>query len=110
MLFRQVLELTKKSLEFTQNQLVEEINKVKTDIKTVEKNIKDIDEDLLDPDHVSAKLVEFEDSSRQINFCIDGLLETPNDTWEACEDKVQELIQTRLVIEREVKNWQMSFV
>ena len=94
-IFTEVLELTKSSLEFAQNQLVEEINKVKTDIAKVEKNIKDIDEDLLDPDRVSAKLVEFEDTLQQNNLRIDGLVEMPNKTWEAFEDKVQDLLQTR---------------
>lgn len=89
-IFTEVLELTKRSLEFAQNQLVEEINEVKTDITKVEKNIKEIDEDLLDPDHVSAKLVEFEDTLQQ-----KWLVEIPNKTWEAFEDKIQDLLQTR---------------
>lgn len=31
-----------------------------------------------------------------------GTLETPNETWEACEDKVQDLILTRQGIEGEL--------
>ena len=41
------------------------------------------------------KLVELEGRSRLNKFCIDGLLETQNESCEACEDKVQYLIQCR---------------
>ena len=43
--------------------------------------------------------MELEGRSRLNKFCIDGLLETQNESCEACEDKVQYLIQCRLGIE-----------
>ena len=43
--------------------------------------------------------MELEGRSRLNKFCIDGLLETQNESCEACEDKVQDLIQCRLGID-----------
>ena len=44
-------------------------------------------------------MVELEGRSPLNKFCIDGLLETQKESCEACEDKVQYLIQCRLGIE-----------
>ena len=49
------------------------------------------------------KVLELEDKLRWNNLRIDGSLETQNKTWEVCEDKVQDLIQTRLGIEGEIE-------
>ena len=62
-----------------------------------------IEKDLLNPDDVSAKLVELEDRSRRNNLRIDGLGETPNETWKTCEEKVQEVLKNDLGFATEVK-------
>ena len=92
-----------KSLEFTQSQLDEELGNVKKDITKLENNIKSIEKDLLDPDDVSAKLVELEDRSRRNNLRIDGLRETPNETWKTFEEKVQEVLKNNLGFATEVE-------
>ena len=92
-----------KSLEFTQSQLDEELGNVKKDITKLENNIKSIEKDLLDPDDVSAKLVELEDRPRRNNLRIDGLRETPNETWKTCEEKVQEVLKNNLGFAAEVE-------
>ena len=74
-----------KSLEFTQSQLDEELGNVKKDITKLDNNIKSIEKDLLGPDEVSAKLVELEDKFGRTNLRIDGLQETPNETWKTWE-------------------------
>ena len=58
-----------------QIQLDEELGKVKKDITKLENNIKSIGRDLLEPDEVSVKSVELEDSSRRNNLQKDGLQE-----------------------------------
>ena len=78
---KEMNELTK-SLEFTQDQLEGEINNINENIKHLEISIKGIEHDLLDPNDVSSKLVELEDRSRRSNLRIDGIKETPNETWE----------------------------
>ena len=52
---------------------------------------------------MSPKILELKDKLRWNNLLIDWSLETPNETWEACEDKVQDLILTRFGIEGEVE-------
>ena len=88
-------EMTKltKSREFTQDRLKGEINDIKKNIKNLDATIKGIEDDLLNPYDVSPKLIELEYSSRWNNLRIDGIEETPNETWEDCETKIQELIK-----------------
>ena len=83
----------KQSLEFTQDENKEEIGNINTKLKDLQKNVKDIEEDLLDPEEVSSKLIELEDRSRRNNLRIDGIEEKPNETWEECEEKVQQMIK-----------------
>ena len=91
-----------KSLEFTQSQIDEELGNVKKGITKLENNNKSTDKDLLDPGDVSAKLVELEDRSRRNNLRIDGLQETPNETWKTCEEKVQEVLKNNFAKEVEI--------
>ena len=58
----------------------QEIGNVKKEIGNLERNIKNVENDLLDPEEVSSKLIELEYRSCQINVCIDGIQETPNET------------------------------
>ena len=88
----------KQSLEFTQDETKEEIGNINTKLKDLEKNVKDINEDLLDPEEVSSKFIELEDRSRTNNLRIDGIEEKPNETWEECEENVQEMIKEKLGI------------
>ena len=80
---KEMNELTK-SIGFTQDQLEGEINNIKENIKHLEKSIKGIKENLLDPNNISSKLIKLEDRSRRINLRIDGIEETPNETWQDC--------------------------
>ena len=99
---KEMIELTK-SLEFTQDQSEGEINNIKEKIKHLETSIKGIKDDLLDPNDVSAKLIELENISRRNNLRIDGIEETPNETWEDCEIKIQELIKNKLKINEHIE-------
>ena len=88
----------KQSLEFTQDDTKEEIGNINTKLKDLEKNVKDIEKDLLDPEEVSSKLIELEDTSRRNNLRIDGIEEKPNEIWEECEENVQQMTKEKLGI------------
>ena len=62
-----------------------------------------MDEDLLDPDIVTKKLIGLEDQSRRNNPRIDVVEETLNETWDACEEKVQSIIKEELGITAEIE-------
>ena len=69
----------------------------------MELRIKGIEDDLLDPNDVSSKLIELGDRSRRNSLRIDGIEETPNETWEDCEIKIQELIKNKLKINEHIE-------
>ena len=58
-----------------------------------------LEDDLLDPNEVSKKLIELEDRSRRNNLHFDGLTKDPNETWDDCERKVQDVLLNKLTIE-----------
>ena len=62
-----------------------------------------LEDDLLDPNEVSKKLIEFEDRSRRNNLRFDGLTEDPNETWDDCEQKVQDVLLNKLNIEGNIE-------
>ena len=86
------------SLEFTQKKFDEELFQVKKEIKNLKTEVKTIEDDLLNADEVSAKLIKLEDRSRRNNLRIDGIWEEPNETWEACEKKIQNIIADKFGI------------
>ena len=69
----------------------------------MELRIKGIEDDLLDLNDVSSKLIELGDRSRRNSLRIDGIEETPNETWEDCEIKIQELIKNKLKINEHIE-------
>ena len=52
----------------------------------------------MDPEEVSSKLIKLEDRSHRNNLRIDGIEEKPNETWEECEENVQQMIKEKLGI------------
>ena len=58
---------------------------------------------VLDPNEVSKKLIELEDRSRRNNLHFDGLTEDPNETWDDCERKVQDVLLNILNIEGNIE-------
>ena len=98
----EMLEITK-SLEFTQGKLDEEIAIVKNDISKIKSDMQVLQDDLLDPNEVSKKLIELEDRTESNNLRFDGLTEEPNETWDDCEQKVQDVLLNNLNIEGIIK-------
>ena len=62
-----------------------------------------MDEDLLDPNYITKKLIELENQSRWNNLRIDGVEETPNETWNVYEEKVESIIKEELGITAEIE-------
>ena len=60
-------------------------------------------DDLLDPNDVSKKLIQLEDRSRCNNLRFDGLTEDPNETWDNCERKVQDVLLNNSNIEGNIE-------
>ena len=99
---QEVVEITK-SLEFTQEEFHDGFANVKNDIKKVQTDLREIEDELLDPTFVMDKLTELEDRSRWNNVRIDGIPETPNETWENCEEEVRKVIRNKLDITDDIE-------
>ena len=65
-------------------------------------DLREID-DLLDPIFVMEKLTELEHRSSRNNVRIDGIPETPNETWENCEEEVRKIIKNKLDITDDIE-------
>ena len=53
----------------------------------------------IDPEHVYNKLVDLEDRSRRRNLRIDGVTERKGETWEECEEEIQNIFKEKLGLE-----------
>ena len=81
----------RKSIEFTENQLEEKVNNAKNKLVDIEQRIEEIYDYQIDLDHVKQKLIDLDDRSRRNNLRVDRILETLEDTWEDCEEKLQQV-------------------
>ena len=81
----------RKSIEFTENQLEEKVNNAKNKLVVIEQRIEEIYYYQIDLDHVKQKLIDLDDRSRRNNLRVDRILETLEDTWEDCEEKLQQV-------------------
>ena len=81
----------RKSIEFTENQLEEKANNAKNKLVDIEQRIEEIYYYQIDLDHVKQKLIDLDDRSRRNNLRVDRILETLEDTWEDCEEKLQQV-------------------
>ena len=61
--------------------------------------MKSVEKYLLDPEEVSSELIELKDRSCRNNLRIDSMQEAPHETWDLCEEKIQNIIMKRLGIE-----------
>ena len=76
---------------------------MKNDISKIKSDMQVLEDDLLDPNEVSKKLIELEDRSRRNNIRFDGQTKNPNETWDDCERKVQDVLLNKLNIEGNIK-------
>ena len=88
---KEVLDL-RKSIEFTENQLEEKVKIAESKLADIEHRIKELYDYQIDPEYV-------EDRSRRNNLRVDGILETPGETWEDCKEKLQQVFQEKFDLE-----------
>ena len=86
----------RKSIEFTENQLQEKVNNAENKLVHIEQRIERIYDYQIGPDYVEQKLIDLDDRSRRNNLRVDGIPETPGETWEDCEEKLQRVFQEKL--------------
>ena len=80
----EMAELTK-SLEHTQDQLDDELKTIKTDIIDLDSAVKEIEQKIEEYPNINKKLIELGDWSRKSDIRIDGIVQTPNETWKECD-------------------------
>ena len=86
----------KESLEFTENELHGKIKKLEEKHESIKITVDEIYNSQVDSDFVCDKLVDLEDRSRRNNLRIYGISESKYETWEKCEEKVDEVFHEKL--------------
>ena len=86
----------KESLEFTENELHGKIKKLEEKHKSIKKTVDEIHNSQVDSDFAYDKLIDLEDRSRRNNLRIYGISESKYETWEKCEEKVDEVFHEKL--------------
>ena len=86
----------KQSLEFTENELHCKIKKLQEKHESIRKTVDEIYNSQVDSDFVYDKLIDLEDRSRRRNLRIYSISESKYETWEKCEEKVDEVFYEKL--------------
>ena len=53
----------------------------------------------IDPEYVCNNLIDLEDRSRRYNLRTDGVTERKGETWEQCEEEIQNIFKKKLGLE-----------
>ena len=77
---KEVLDL-RKNIEFTENQLEKKVNNAESKLAYIEHRIEEIYDYQIDLEYIEQKLIDLEDRLRRNNLRVDGILETPGETW-----------------------------
>ena len=76
---------------------------IKKDIETSQKKLNEIEKDLSDPEDITDMLTEQEGMSRSKNLCVEGIVETNNNSQENCEKQFLKLIKEKLEIRKNIE-------
>ena len=76
---------------------------IKKDIETSQKKLNEVEKDLLDPEDITDTLTEQEGMSRSKNLCVEGILETNNNSQENCEKQFLKLIKEKLEVRKNIE-------
>ena len=95
---KETLDL-RKSIEFTENQVEEKVNNAENKLVDMEQWTEEIYDYHIDPDYAEQKLIDLEDRSRRNNLGVDGIVKSPGETWEDCEEKLQPVFQQKVGLE-----------
>ena len=91
---KEICEL-RSSLEFTENVLEEKVKKLEERCENMETELQEFYNNQI----VYNKLVDVEDRSRRCNLRIDGVTEKKGETWEQCEEEIQNIFKEKLGLE-----------
>ena len=86
----------KESLEFTENELHGKMKNLEEKHESINKTVDKIYNSQVDFDFVYDKLINLEDRSSRNNLRIYGISESKYETWEKCEEKVDEVFHEKL--------------
>ena len=87
------------SLEFIENVLEEKVKKLEERCENIETELQEFYNNQIDPEYIYIKLVDLEDRSRRCNLRIDGVTEKKGETWEQCEEEIQNIFKEKLGLE-----------
>ena len=87
------------SREFTENVLEQKVKKLEERCENTETELQEFYNNQIDPEYVYNKLVDLEDRSRRCNLRIDGVTEGKGETWEQCEEELQNIFKEKLGLE-----------
>ena len=87
------------SLEFIENVLEEKVKKLEERCENIETELQEFYNNQIDPEYIYIKLVDLEDRSRRCNLRIDGVTEKKGETWEQCEEEIQNVFKEKLGLE-----------
>ena len=76
---------------------------IKKDIETSQKKLNEVEKDLLDPEDITDTLTEQEGMSRSKNLCVEGILETNNNSQENCVKQFLKLIKEKLEVRKNIE-------
>ena len=72
------------------------MNNVENKLVDIKHQIEKIYDYQFDLDYAEEKLIYLDNRLRRNNLRIDGILETPGETWENCEEKLQQVFHEKL--------------
>ena len=72
------------------------MNNVENKLVDIKHQIEKIYDYQFDLDYAEEKLIDLGNRLRRNNLRIDGILETPGETWENCEEKLQQVFHEKL--------------
>ena len=89
----------RKSIEFTGNQLEGKVSNAENKLADTENRIEEIYDYQIGLGYIKQNLIDLEDRSSRNNLRVDSILETPRETWEDFEEKLQQVFQEKLGLE-----------
>ena len=89
----------KENLEFAENELHGKIKNLEEKHESIKKTVDEIFNSQVDSDFVCDKMIDLEDRSIRNNLRICGISESKYETWEKCEEKVDEVFREKLGVD-----------
>ena len=84
------------SLECTENMLEEKVKKLEKRFENIDTELQEFYNNQIDPEYVYNNLVDLEDRSRRCDLRTDGVTERKGETWDQCEDEIQNIFKEEL--------------